>query len=121
MNTLIAYQSTWINRIWQRFYLAYSAFTSDLSPYIRLKNGSIVDLNNQRLIILGDFTLHTTGNLKLTSDKHIILKSGRLPEERAGYTYSIWFNSEEDQFGNPLLDKDLNKDFEYLEEKNDNS
>jgi hypothetical protein len=101
----ISYQNTSIiSRIWQRCYLAYIAFTSDLTPCIKMKNGIIVDLDNQRLIIPGDFNLHTTGNLKFSADKHIIIKSGQIPEERPGYVYGVWINSEEDSYGNPLLD-----------------
>jgi hypothetical protein len=107
------YGISWLNRFWQRCYLMYLAFKSkDLTPCIKMKNGIIVDLDNQRLIIPGDFNLHTTGNLRLTSDKHIIIKSGRVPEERPGYVYGIWFNSDEDSDGKPLLDN-----AKYLEDK----
>jgi hypothetical protein len=119
MREIVQYQQniSYISKIWQRCYLAYLAFTSpDLTPCIKMKNGVIIDIENQRVIIPGDFNLHTTGNLRLTSDKHVIIKSGRTPEERDGYVYGVWINSEEDNQGNPLLEQETN----YLEvEKHD--
>jgi hypothetical protein len=107
------YYPTWIDKFWQRCYLGYLAFTSnDLTPCIKMKNGIIIDIENQRLIIPGDFNLHTTGNLRLTADKHVIIKSGNTPEEREGYIHSIWFNSEEDINGNPIKYDDI-----FLESK----
>jgi hypothetical protein len=119
MAELIQYQQTaWFNKLWQRCYLAYMAFmSSNLSPCIKTKNGVIIDIENQRVIIPGDFNLHTTGNLRLTSDRHIIIKSGRTPEERDGYVYGVWLNSEEDSNGNPLLEQETN----YLEVNKDDN
>lgn len=84
---------------------AVKAFNSPIYSQIQLGNGVILDLDNQKIIIPGDFALHTEGNLRLSSDKHVIIKSGQTEEPRPGYIHGIWLNSEEDQFGQPLLDQ----------------
>jgi hypothetical protein len=72
---------------------------------IQFANGVIIDVENRRIILPDDFALHTTGNLRLSADKHVIIKSGQGEEERPGYRYSIWLNSEEDGACRPLKDK----------------
>jgi hypothetical protein len=70
---------------------------------ITFANGVVIDIENKRIILPDDFALHTTGNLRLTSDKHIIIKSGQGDEpDRPGYQYSIWLNSAEDEAHRPL-------------------
>lgn len=59
------------------------------------KKGKVISLK-------GDFTLHTSGTLKLESDQHVILSSGRGKEERAGYRHSVWLNPDLDTEGRPV-------------------
>lgn len=43
----------------------------------------------RRLVIQGDFQIHSTGNLYLTSDQHVILSSGNADGD---YTHQIHLN-----------------------------
>ena len=49
------------------------------------------DPDNRRLIIQGDFQIHATGNLFLSSDQHVVLSSGNDGET---YTHQIHLNPE---------------------------
>lgn len=59
------------------------------------KRGKVIHLS-------GDVTLHASGTLKLESDKHIILSSGKGKEERPGYRHSVWLNPDLDARGRPI-------------------
>ncbi len=87
----------------QRLKWAASAFARH-DPIIILDNGMKLDLENRKLIIPSDFHLHTEGDLRLSSDKHVILHSGRTPESREGYVHGVWVNPDIDEYGRPLLD-----------------
>jgi hypothetical protein len=88
-----------------------------LTKYLRTKevpqpdsivftNGVTIDMENKRIILPDDFSVHATGNLRLTADKHVIIKSGQgVEESRRGYHYSIWLNSDEDDAGRPLKEQ----------------
>lgn len=87
-----------------RFRLAVLAFkqASNLTPVITLKNGTKVDLESKQIIFEGDTNLHCTGNLTISADKHLMLDTSKLPEEREGYVYSVWFNSDKDNSNRPI-------------------
>jgi hypothetical protein len=89
----------------QRCKWALSAFNAQAaSPCITLHNGIILDLTSNRLVIPSDFHLHTSGNLKFSSDQNIIISSGNGEDiTRSKYVYGVWINSEEDHLGRPLL------------------
>ena len=116
MNYLTTTRISWLDRLIQRFHWAMLAFKAPAyDPHIRLKNGVLVDLVNRRIVIPGDFNIHTEGNLKLSADKHVLITSGQDAEERPGYVHGIWFNAAEDQFGRPLLEDE--KLIEHVEEE----
>lgn len=88
-----------------RFKLAALAFkqASNLKPIIKLKNGAYIDLSSKTIVLPQDTHIHCDGNLKLTSDKNIIMRAGLTPDpDRPGYMYGIWNNTEEDSLGRPL-------------------
>jgi len=74
---------------------------------VKLSNGVMIDLDKKKVIIPSDFELHVEGNLTLSSNKHVMIKSGQTEEERPGYLYSIWLNSDLDEYGLPII-KDQN-------------
>jgi hypothetical protein len=79
--------------------------TRHLDSIIELKNGVILDLNQGKIKISGDFHIHATGDFHLTSDKHIIMQSGYGQiDTRIGAPYSVWINSELDHNGIPIVD-----------------
>ncbi|MCS7316820.1 MAG: hypothetical protein NZZ41_00655 [Candidatus Dojkabacteria bacterium] len=72
-------------------------------PKIELKNGSFIDFEKNEFYLVGDFTLHVTGNLYIRADKHICINSGCEKEkEREGYNYSIWLNTELNEKNLPI-------------------
>lgn len=56
----------------------------------------------KKFFINGELDVHARGNIRLTSDQHIILTSGNTKEDRPGYRYSIWLNPELDNHRRPL-------------------
>lgn len=76
---------------------------SDLRPVFRL-NGVEIDLNRRLVVVSEPFNLHCTENLKLSSNKHVLLESGQGTEHRRpNYLYSVWINSPTDQYGDPVI------------------
>lgn len=74
-----------------------------LEPIIRLKDGSYIDLSTKKIVLTEDTHIHCNGNLKLTSDKHVVIRSGRTPDPlREGYIHSVWTNANEDELGRPI-------------------
>lgn len=71
-------------------------------PKIVLENGSFVDFKNNKFYFVGDFSLHINGNLYIKADKHICINSGCTDEERKGYKYSVWINTELNEKNLPL-------------------
>ena len=65
----------------------------------------MLDLTNRRIIIPGEFNFHATGNLTLSSDQHVIIKSGQTAEYRAGYVHGIWLNPIQDELNQPILEQ----------------
>lgn len=106
-----------LTNFFNRIALAVKAFNKPNVMCIEIGNGVILDLSNNRLVIPGDFEFHAEGNLRLTSDRHIILKSGQDADRREGYTHSIWLNSEEDENGDPLFSGRI--DIEAIEDGSD--
>lgn len=68
---------------------------------------AVFDLERGVMIVPGDFTIHSTGNLKLKADQHIVIESGQNPEERPGYLNSIWLNPSYDDEGRPVQEPDV--------------
>ena len=101
-----------IKSLLNRFKLAYKAFvfnTNDLS--IRLEDDILLDIKNKTIIINGDFKIHSTGNFSLSSDKHIFIQSGNDKiDHEINNPYSIWFNTEKDHNGLPIINPQLNSD-----------
>jgi hypothetical protein len=95
-----------LSKLIVRTKLAIKAFSTPVCSHFEILPGVVFDIENKRIIITGDFSLHTEGNLRLSSDKHVIIKSGQSEEERTGYVHGIWLNSIEDSEGKPLLADD---------------
>lgn len=80
-------------------------FQNPSNCLIKLDDKRTLDITNNRLIIEGDFELHSTGNMKLSCNKHLILQSGCSPveyENSCKLQYSVWYNPTTfDKFGNP--------------------
>lgn len=70
---------------------------SDLKPH-QIQNHEVMEFS-------GDLTLKVTGNLNIESDKHVNIKSGRVPSlENQNVNYSVWFNTDFDENSNPIVD-----------------
>ena len=54
------------------------------NPVIRLDNGITLDLVRNKIILDGDFALHVTGNLDLSADGDILLRSGKALGHQTG-------------------------------------
>jgi hypothetical protein len=103
--TLFDYTQMKLQETAWRFKVAALAFVQapTLKPIIKLENGAYIDLSNKKIVLPEDFHIHARGNLKLTSDKHVVIRSGRNSDpEREGYVHSIWVNADEDSLGRPL-------------------
>lgn len=84
--------SNWFKQMAQRLIWAHRAFVAEANePIIKLDNGIALDLNNNRIILEGDFALHVTGNMSLTSDGYF--KYGSLKDAKP-YNYGIEGNGE---------------------------
>lgn len=63
----------------------------------------VVDYKNKKIIIDDGWEIYSLGNFKLRTAKHLMLNSGRTPIPcDATSRYSIWFNTDEDDDGNPV-------------------
>ncbi len=94
---------TYIRSLFQRLIWSANAFTMPMNnPIIKLENGILIDLANKHIVIPGEFSLHSQGNFRLSSDQHIIINSGQGYEGREDYRYSIWLNSSLDECGRPI-------------------
>lgn len=101
---------SWLARLYQRASWAVKAFNAtSLSPVIALENGLLFDPTRNLLIINGDCQIHSTGSMRISARKHVILQSGQDDEgDRPGYLNSIWFNPELDDENRPIdLDADI--------------
>ena len=81
-------------------------------PCIKFPNGVEIDFTHNKIILNNPTEIICNENLKIISKKHLILQSGKTEEkERKGYIYSIWLNSPEDEYGNPVKNsvENLNK------------
>lgn len=64
----------------------------------------------REIILEGDFSFHTRGNLTLRSDQHVMIFSGQGEEVRQGYRHGIWLNPLVDPIGRPLQTLTLIRD-----------
>lgn len=63
-----------------------------------------VDRKNKKLILNPGWEICSASDLRLSSNQHVIVKSGRTPDpNRPGIMYSIWNNCDEDENGNPII------------------
>jgi hypothetical protein len=83
--------------------LAIKILTRPSDGVIELGGGVVFDRARRRLILPDDFELFVTGNLKLSAEQHLILKSGQGLDGSSPNGYAIWLNSPEDETGK-LLD-----------------
>lgn len=87
---------------WFRRLILWAIF-GDSSVVLHTRNGVTIDLTQKKITVHDDFHLHTEGELKFSTDKDLILLSGRSPNpDRPGYRYSIWKNPPFDAEGRPL-------------------
>lgn len=89
----------------QRLSICYDLLlTRKYSPVIKTANDVLIDLEKRKIIISGDFHMHCTGDLRLSSDKHILLNSGEGYDSTVGERWGIWLNSDTDSRGKPITD-----------------
>ncbi len=74
------------------------------------KNIIEYDEENNRIIFNTDMVLKFRGNVEIDCDKHVIIKSGLIEDERINHPYSIWLNPEFDEKGNPVPEYDIEMD-----------
>lgn len=80
-----------------RLRAAIQAFIHPAPPPLRF------DAATQRWVLEGDLAVHLTGSLRLSTDKHIILQSGRTPVPgRPGYVHGVWTNPPLNAEGQPV-------------------
>jgi hypothetical protein len=84
----------------QRVFLALRTPANLPINVIQLSDGLLIDLQSNRLVVLGELSLHTTGTMRLTSDEHVIIASGCGTDER-GEIQGVWLNPELDESGQP--------------------
>lgn len=72
------------------------------SEIIDLGGGVIIDIKNKKIIIPDGFNIHSSGTLKIETEKHLILSSSEKPTGENGMVYSIWLNPDLDDNGNPI-------------------
>ena len=70
------------------------------------KNIIEYDEENNRIIFNTDMVLKFRGNVEIDCDKHVIIKSGLLEDERISHPYSIWLNPAQDEDGEMIFDTD---------------
>jgi hypothetical protein len=88
---------SWFSDLGQRLRWAWTAFRApSVEPVVYLADGVQLDLVNRRIFVPGELHIHSGGTMRFTSDSHVILRSG---VENGG---CIWFNTREDEFGNPI-------------------
>lgn len=82
--------------LWQRFKLAWGIITTaNLKPAIRFSNGVEFDLENNRVILHNPTEIHAKKTLKISSEEHIFIDSGRDFDPSTGVKHSIWLNNPE--------------------------
>ena len=76
--------------LWQRIRLAYGVLTAPRPLAVAPVGLPLVyDPVTRRLVITGDFEIHATGNLFLSSDQHVVVQSGN---EGGEYTHHVHLN-----------------------------
>ncbi len=77
--------------------------SKNFKPTIKFSNGVELDIKNNKIILTKPLHIHCMEDIKLTSDKNVIIESGKKNDpNRPGYNYSIWLNCPKDSNGNPL-------------------
>jgi hypothetical protein len=69
------------------------------------------DAESKAIIINMDVMFKIKGNLQIDCDKHVILNSGKVEDEKINEPYSIWLNPVMDSKGNLVVD-----DANYIEQ-----
>jgi hypothetical protein len=62
-------------------------------PVIKFSNGVEMDLSNRIITLNNPTEIYCKESLTISSEKHLMLNSGQVAEERPGYKYAIWLNS----------------------------
>lgn len=70
------------------------------------KNIIEYDQEENKLIFNVDMVFKFKGNVELDCDKHVIIKSGLVEDERINHPYSIWLNPAQDEDGEMIFDTD---------------
>ena len=82
-----------------------------------------VDVENGVIEIHKPITIRSCENIKIYSDKHVMINTSGTPEDsRPGYDYAIWMNSMIDSNGDPLKSEffiDNNENLILMEAKYD--
>jgi hypothetical protein len=68
---------------------------------VQMQDGILLDLRTNQIIVTGDLSFHSTGTMRLSSDQHVILESGRGKDVR-NETQGIWLNPVLDDDGLPI-------------------
>jgi hypothetical protein len=97
----------WISVLLRKFHWAAAGWNATAaSPYINMGGGVVFDLENRRLVLPPNYSIHAQGNLTISCDEHLMFSSGGDPDGRPGYLNSIWFNTRVDESGQPIRDDD---------------
>lgn len=81
--------SSWYKELTQRLVWASRAIVTDSNnPVIRLDNGLSLDLANNRIILEGDFALHTTGQIDLSADGNVIINGHKFVDPKQQHLQS---------------------------------
>lgn len=91
--------------LWQRLRMAWMiVMRRHWRPKIRFDNGVELDFDRHAIVMNHPTQLHCKENFSITTNKNLILESGRTPDpERPGYVYAIWENCDRDHQGRPIL------------------
>lgn len=89
-----------------RFKLIVAMLREDWKPVVRFRNGVELDFSTNSVILNQPTAIHARDNLTITSDKHLMMNSGRRQVEgrEPGYVYGFWANTDLDRNGDPILD-----------------
>lgn len=104
MNNIDNVKLSFFDKVLFKMKMIYYSIVNKEYNYIIKDDNFLIDLKNKTITIDGEFSIHSTGNMKLSSDKHLIFKSGVNTNGSEGF---IFFNSLEDQEGNPIIEKPL--------------
>lgn len=90
----------------QRLRLAALAFINapKFGDVIQIGNSGVtLDLRKNKIVLTQETHIHCTENFTISSDKHLMLDSGRNIEgDREGYMNGVWINTDKDHLGRPI-------------------